>query len=124
MVNSQRLKSFSSLNFFDFCFHFGRFHVVDFAVEDDAYAAGFFGDDQNDAVVSLGNTNAGAVSETVAARKSRLLRDRKDAACRHDFVVRDDHCAVVERAVFEEDIFKQRLADYCVNDNACIDNVL
>lgn len=97
---------------------------MDFAVEDDADAAGLFGYDQHDTVVSLGNTNTSAVPETVAAGKSSLLRDRKDAARSNYFVVGDDHGAIVQRTVFEEDILNQRLADNSVDDYASVDNVL
>ena len=94
------------------------------AAADEGDAAGLLADHDHVGVALLGDADGGLVAHAEPRREVGALRDREGAAGGDDAVAGDDHGAVVERGVLEEDVHDQAPADLGVHHVAGGDDVL
>ena len=106
-------------HFAEALFKVGRGHAAcQPAAVGDGDAARFFADDDGHGVGLLGDAEGRAVAQTQRARDVVVVADGEDAAGGLDAVVGDDHGAVVQGRVLEEDVLDEARVDAGVDDVA------
>ena len=88
------------------------------AVDSHGDVARFFRNDNGDAVALLRNAKGSAVAKSERFWDVGVVAHGEDASCRVDAFARDNHCAIVQRAVFEKDIFNESLTDVGIDEFA------
>ena len=82
--------------------------------------AGLFADDDADGIRDLTHAQGGSVAQTQLFGDVHVVAHGEDAAYRHYAVVGDDHRAVMQRGVFEKDIFDEAGVDVGIDYVACL----
>ena len=95
---------------------------VKLAIAGNRDAARFFGNDDGQAVALLRDAQGRAVAQAERFRDVVVVGHGQDAACRLNAFVRDNHGAVVERTVLEEDVFDEALVDVGIDGVARFDD--
>ena len=98
-------------------FQLFRFAVDgEFTVDSPGNMSGFFGYDNGNGIRDFRNSECRAVSQSQPFGYALVSRYRKNAGGCSQSAVRNDKGAIVQRAVFEKDIFYQTGTDACINN--------
>ena len=103
---------------------FSRKFQMELSFESNGDAARFFRHDDGQRVGLLRHAEGGAVAQSELFGDVQAVRHGQDAAGGRDALVGDNHGPVVERAVFEEDVFDEALVEVRVDGVARVDDVV
>ena len=88
---------------------FGCDAELEIAAEGDGDASCLLADDNSEGICLLGNTHGGTMTKAEFLWHTHVVGDREDATSGDDTLVGDNHSAIVERRVLEEDVLYQAL---------------
>ena len=94
----------------------GRDPELEGAPESDGDVAALLADDNGQGVGFLRNAQCGPVAQSQLLGHCHVVGDGKDAACGGDALVGDNHAAVMQGGVLEEDVFNEPLRDFGIEE--------